>query len=153
MVFDDTDTNGCNLYASCLTYYEDLPAAVVCSNPAWLGAKASKCLSIVSKYPYFTTMEAILKRLFASMFLSGTHMSIADVLQHIMSVPCPGLGNLADASQVRTTHKSAHQDLKFTQSVEIHFPLSSYLLHWQKRSSACKFCFLSTSTATFQPLV
>ncbi|KAF5840592.1 hypothetical protein DUNSADRAFT_16255 [Dunaliella salina] len=84
--------DGTRLYVSCLTYFEDLPSALACQHSALLGACASRALCLVSHQPYLASMERMLLRLHAAIFITGPLAPVGDLLALLMRIPCPQLG-------------------------------------------------------------
>jgi hypothetical protein len=53
-------------------------------------------MCLVSHHPYLSTMEAILRRLYTAVFVTGAQSSVADMVAAILAVPLPGSGSPDD---------------------------------------------------------
>ncbi|EFJ47226.1 hypothetical protein VOLCADRAFT_92266 [Volvox carteri f. nagariensis] len=85
-----TDEGGRRLYGTCLTYLEPLPPIITCRHEHLIGAYGTRALCLVSKLPYLTTAEQVLRGLFSTVFLRGPSAPVADLLGALLRLPCPG---------------------------------------------------------------
>lgn len=53
------EQEGTRLYASCLVFWDDVPAALAAAHPQLTGARATKAMCLLSRAPFLTTMEAV----------------------------------------------------------------------------------------------
>lgn len=54
-----TDEDGQKLYGTCLTFLDWVPEVLAVQNDTLLGAKASKCLCILSRFPFVKTFQRV----------------------------------------------------------------------------------------------
>lgn len=53
------EENGTKLYASCISFQDDVPPLLACRHPCLAGAKATKAVCLLSSQPYLHTMEQV----------------------------------------------------------------------------------------------
>lgn len=63
--------DGTKVYASCLAFYDELPAELRARHPELCGGRALKALCLLSRQPYLATSERVS---WAAAGLSGTHL-------------------------------------------------------------------------------
>ena len=51
--------DGAKVYASCLVRWDSVPAAAVAGQSLLLGARATQCLCLLSRWPFLTTMRQV----------------------------------------------------------------------------------------------
>ncbi|MEW5302508.1 MAG: hypothetical protein WDW36_005288 [Sanguina aurantia] len=84
-----TDETGGRLYTSVLCFTEEVPACVVSRHSALMGCRASKAVALLCRHPYLTTMEQVLRTLYASAFCVGMSSAVGDAVTHLLRVPSP----------------------------------------------------------------
>lgn len=51
--------DGAKLYASCLVHWDAVPAAAVAAQSLLLGSRATQCMCLLSRWPFFATMRHV----------------------------------------------------------------------------------------------
>ncbi|KIY96716.1 hypothetical protein MNEG_11246 [Monoraphidium neglectum] len=84
-----TEGDGTKVYASCLAYYDELPAELRARHEQLCGARALKALCLLSHQPYLACSERVLRELCNLAFVTGSPVPVVDVISHLLAVPCP----------------------------------------------------------------
>ncbi|KAK9811344.1 hypothetical protein WJX72_002179 [[Myrmecia] bisecta] len=88
-----TEGNGTKMYASCLAFYDPVPGELCAQYPALAGARATKCICLVSYWPFFKTYQKILTELHSVCFRTGSTRPVVDIIQYLLyKVPLPSPG-------------------------------------------------------------
>eukprot|EP00884_Botryococcus_braunii_P008539 jgi/Botrbrau1/17687/Bobra.0166s0111.1 len=88
-----TEGDGSKTYASCLVFFDRLPDSLQLQSEELLGGEATKCICIVSRWPFLRTFQAVLRRLYSAWLGRGAVMSPQDMfsyLLHELVLPSPG---------------------------------------------------------------
>ncbi|MEW5310546.1 MAG: hypothetical protein WDW38_002334 [Sanguina aurantia] len=101
-----TDETGGRLYTSVLCFTEEVPACVVSRHSALMGCRASKAVALLCRHPYLTTMEQVLRTLYASAFCVGMSSAVGDAVTHLLRVPSPARLNSQRRVLLRCSHYS-----------------------------------------------
>jgi hypothetical protein len=77
------------MYASCLAFYDELPAELRARHEQLCGARALKALCLLSRRPYLACTEQVLRELYSLVFVTGNPAPAVEVINQLLSVPCP----------------------------------------------------------------
>lgn len=84
-----TEGDGTKQYASCVSFYEDVPADLAARHEELTGALALKCICLLTHLPHTSTAERLLTLVHQLCFVTGPPAPLVDVVLALLKLPCP----------------------------------------------------------------